>query len=308
MSFMNENKSVAGNSGEMMLIADCGSTKIHWAIVEGNGTVGEFCTSGVNPVVISRERIAAIFACEVVPMVSGCVTEVWFYGAGCNGVAPVSAVTDALRGIFPVADIHVDSDMLGACRAVSARREGIVCILGTGANACRFDGERMVANVSPGGYILGDEGSGAWFGKRLAGDYIKGLLPEAAAEAFEKRFGLDVAGIIGKVYRPGADDLPPNRFLASLAPFLSANISEEWARGIVEEGFTQFFKRNVVPCVPAVERHEWLPVHFIGSVAVAFAPQLRKVAEMCGFRVGTVAGSPMDGLVRYHGADRSQPE
>ncbi len=303
MSFMSENKHIAGNAGEVMLIADCGSTKIHWAIVAGNSTTGEFFTSGVNPVVMPREKIAAIFAEEVAPEVSGCVTEVWFYGAGCKGDAPVSAVTDALRGVFPVADIHVDSDMLGACRAVSAGEEGIVCILGTGANACRFDGERMVANVSPGGYILGDEGSGAWLGKRLAGDYIKGLLPETAAEAFETRFGLDAAGIIGKVYRPGSHDLPPNRFLASLAPFLSANIGEDWARGIVEEGFTQFFKRNVVPLVPAGERRDGMRVHFIGSVAVAFAPLLRQVAAECGFRVGTVTGSPMEGLVRYHGVE-----
>lgn len=280
-----------------ILIADGGSTKIHWAHIDGDcGDVREFFTSGVNPAVMAVERIAEIFAGELAGKLPGPVSRVEFYGAGCKGEAPCRAVVSALRPWVGEAEISVESDMLGACRALLGDEPGVACILGTGANSCLYDGVNIVANVSPGGYILGDEGSGAWLGRRLAGDVIKGLLPEELSEAFYAWSGLDATEIIRRVYRPASGEDAPNRFLASLAPFLSEHIDEKPLRGIVKEGITEFFERNVAAYFAGTPSAA-MSVNFVGSVAVAFEELLRQTALELGYKVGTVVQSPMDALI-----------
>ncbi len=280
-----------------ILIADCGSTKIHWAQVDrAQGDVTEMFTGGVNPAVMDAARIAKVFADELAGKLARRIERVEFYGAGCKGAAATGAVSDALRPLVGDAEISVESDMLGACRALLGDEPGVACILGTGANSCLYDGERIVANVPPGGYILGDEGSGAWLGRRLAGDVIKGLLPEELISAFHTRFGLDEQELIRRVYRPGANEDAPNRFLASLAPFISEHADTSPLRGIVKEGFTEFFMRNVAGYFKGRLGTE-MPVNFVGSVAVAFEELLRLTATELGYNVGVVMKSPMDALI-----------
>lgn len=280
-----------------VLIADGGSTKIHWARVEReSGEVKELVTSGVNPAVMDAGRIAELFARELAGKFSPGITRVEFYGAGCRGADACGAVADALRGVVRDADIEVESDMLGACRALLGDEPGVACILGTGANSCLYDGGSIVENVSPGGYILGDEGSGAWLGRRLAGDVIKGLLPEELTDAFHFRFGIDAQEIVRRVYRPAPGEDAPNRFLASLAPFLSEHIEAKPLRGIVKEGLTEFFERNVAAYFKG-RPSAAMPVNFVGSVAVAFEELLRQTAMELGYNVGTVMQSPMDALI-----------
>lgn len=281
------------------VIADCGSTKIHWAVVEGDRCYGEFFTTGINPVVMDYEMIAGIFGRELPGKFPADLSVVEFYGAGCKGEAACGAVTDALRPYVGEAVIEVESDMLGVCRALLGDREGVACILGTGANSCLYDGRCIISNVSPGGYILGDEGSGAWLGRRFAGDFIKGLLPAGLAERFMNEYGLDAAEIIRRVYRPQNGETAPNRFLASFAPFVSANIGERCMKELVTEGFRDFFARNVAFYFDSMGKtRNGLTVNFAGSVAHAFEPLLREVGAAWGYEIGMVVKNPMEAMLR----------
>lgn len=290
------------------IIADCGSTKIHWSVIEGEQWTKEFFTVGINPVVMGSDVIGRIFANELPGKIPPDVRTIEFYGAGCKGEEACRVVKNALSYYFPDAEIVVESDMLGACRALLGETRGVACILGTGANSCLYDGCRIVANVPPGGYILGDEGSGAWLGCRFAGDYIKGLLPKNLSVAFEKEYGLDAAGIIKRVYRPENGEASPNRFLASFAPFMSKHIGEGCVKRIVEDGFGSFFQRNVSAYFADKGEYGSMSVNFTGSIAYAFKPLLRSVAESLGYRVGLIEKTPMKSLVtrsirRVHGLE-----
>lgn len=278
------------------VIADCGSTKIHWAVVENGALVSEFFTTGVNPMVMGADMVAGIFGLELPGNMPADADIVAFYGAGCKGDA-AGVVTEALSHHVSGAEIIVETDMLGACRALLGDVAGVACILGTGSNSCLYDGERIIANVSPGGYILGDEGSGAWLGRRFAGDFIKGLLPGELSARFQREYGLDASEIIRRVYRPSNADTPPNRFLASFAPFISANICEPCLGEIVREGFEQFFHRNVAQYFRNGDECRNMTVNFAGSVATAFETQLRDVASSLDYKVGVIVKNPLERLV-----------
>lgn len=284
------------------LIADGGSTKVHWVIAEENSKLHEFFSDGINPAVMLPQTVAQAIAKALQTVDLTGVTSVEFYGAGCKGTTACSAVADALRPFAGNAKMTVASDMVGVCRALLANKPGVACILGTGANSCLYNGHEIVANVSPGGFILGDEGSGAWLGKNLVADLLKGILPEGITTKFNEKYGLDAAALIQKIYRPTPNDLPANRFLASLAPFLKENIAVTEIRAIVLRGFREFFHRNVIRYFnePSCGKNLERSVHFVGSIALAFADELRQVAAEEKCEVAQILKSPMDGLVSYN--------
>ena len=207
----------------MILIADSGATKTDWCLGEKTTDARVIQTQGINPFHQSAEHIYKVLTEELLPQLGeeNHITHIHFYGAGCTPEKSV-IVKEQLQALSLDADIDVQSDLLGAARSLCGKEQGIACILGTGSNSCLYDGEKIIANVSPLGYILGDEGSGAVLGKRLVGDCLKHQLPEHICQAFLNETGLTPADIINKVYRqPQA-----NRFLASLTPFLSAHREE----------------------------------------------------------------------------------
>jgi N-acetylglucosamine kinase-like BadF-type ATPase len=216
---------------------------------------------------------------------------VFFYGAGCipekKGV-----VEKVLRKVFPDADrIEVESDLLGAARAVCQHQEGLACILGTGSNSCLYDGEKIMENIPPLGYILGDEGSGAVLGKLFLNALFKGALPDGMKEDFLQSSGLSYSEIIQRVYRqPMA-----NRFLASTSLYISEHLDVPALRDLVKQNFRDFFHKNIAQ----YGRHD-LPVGAIGSIAYHYRDLLQEVAEGKGYKLSTVAKSPMEGLVTYH--------
>ena len=206
----------------MILIADSGSTKTDWCIVFNGTSVKRMGTKGINPFFQSEEEIQQELTHSLLPQLpEGAINSVFFYGAGCTPEkAPVlrRAIADSLPVI---GNIKAYSDMLAAARGLCGHEAGIACILGTGSNSCFYNGEEIVNNISPLGFILGDEGSGAVLGKLLVGDVLKNQLPPAIKEAFLKQFGLTAPEIIDRVYRQPF----PNRFLASLSPFLAQHLS-----------------------------------------------------------------------------------
>ncbi len=217
------------------------------------------------------------------------ITAIHFYGAGC--IAPFyDSVRQALEHYFPAADIHIYSDLLGAARALCGKGEGIACILGTGSNSCLCNGGEIVQNISPLGYILGDEGSGAVLGRTLLAEMLKGTL-QHLWPAFAQRYGLDTTDIISKVYRqPGA-----NRFLASLAPFITDNVHLPEVEGMVTGEFVRFLQRNVLPYGRTT-----LPVNFVGGIATSFASQLGAACRLCGLSMGQIISNPAPHLLNYH--------
>lgn len=265
----------------MKLIADSGSTKTDWRLD------GLFTTQGINPFHMSEDTILDILRNELLPQLgaaSSSIEEIEFYGAGCT-VAKIPVMKALLSEVFPSArNIVVGSDMLGAAKALLGNKEGIACILGTGANSCLYDGEKIISNVSPMGYILGDEGSGAVLGKTFINELYKGGHPDFI-NVFEKETDMTQADIIQKVYR----EAMPNRFLASLSKFIGAHLAEEqWIEDMVVGCFRDFFRKNV--------RHynrKDLSVSFVGSVAYYYKAQLQKAAEIEGYTIGKILRSPL---------------
>ena len=258
-------------------------------------------TRGTNPFFQSSDEIADEIASALIPQLpSAEVDDVFFYGAGCTAEKqPVLA--DALSRHLSVSGrLEVATDMLAAARSLCGHEPGIACILGTGSNSCAYDGTVITKNVSPLGFILGDEGSGAVLGKTLVGDILKEQLPRHIIEKFNDRFHLTAADIIERVYRQKL----PNRFLASLVPFLGENIADESVERLVVDSFRRFLVRNV----KLYDGWNRLPIGFNGSIAYYYRPQLVKALQAEGMTLGRIVQAPMDGLIEYHTTDKHIPQ
>ena len=283
----------------MILVADCGSTKIDWGLASSADLPCKvFTTEGVNATILSpeslREKLILNIPREVKDATAE-ISELWFYAAGCRTSRQKVSIGMALSEIFPSAAIHVDSDLIGAARSLCGHTDGIACILGTGSNSCVYspaNGGKIIASVSPLGYILGDEGSGTAIGKSLLADYLKGIMPEKERELFSKFVGIDADKLIERVYRGDA----PNRFLASLARFAVANIGSQYVESMVENCFRIFFERNVC----RLPNYNSIPIHFTGSIAAKFEPQLRTTAAHFGLTITSIVSNPLEQLVKYH--------
>ena len=278
----------------MILIADSGATKIDWCVLDGKEMVAQVFTCGMNAMLCTEEEMYTTIKNELMPHIKGLtITEVYYYGAGCLFENVCGNVRRAIKRNIPTAgSIEVVTDLLAAARALCGDKPGIACIIGTGSNSCYYDGTSIVENISPLGYILGDEGSGAVLGKMLVGDVLKHQIPKELGEKFMKQYNLTPQVIIESVYRkPGA-----NSFLASLSPFLIENIEEPSIHRLVLNAFKAFFVRNVENYTGYKE----LPVGFVGSIAVYYKDVLREAASSLYINVGTIMKSPMAGLIKYH--------
>ena len=282
--------SCTGGAGGGFLIADSGSTKTDWAF-------GSFraSTQGINPFHQDEGTILAILQHELLPQLAkeqhtpADVQSIQFYG---SGVRPEleGKMERLLATVFPEAhSIQARGDMLGAARALFGHNEGLACILGTGANSCLYDGQRIVQNTPPMGFILGDEGSGAVLGRMLLNALYKERLFTGARELFEREFSVTLSDVIDRVYRqPMA-----NRWLASLAPFAHAHLDKPEVNSLVVQNFRNFICYNLVP----YHRPD-LPIAAVGSIAFYFQEQLRQAASIEGYAVGQILRSPIDALAQ----------
>jgi len=311
------------------LIADSGSTKTDWSLVDEQGNVVMTCkTQGISPVHMQDEEVLRVLKSELI--LPEQPTEIYFYGSGVTE-AMKPRMKSLLQQAFPGAKVDAESDMLGAARALFGKKPGIACILGTGANSCLYDGEHIVMNTPPLGYILGDEGSGAVLGKLFLNGILKGALPTSLKNKYLAGAGLDYPAIINKVYREPL----ANRFLASICPFISQQISEgeKYENGtdelneamelyrIVLGNFNNFYQNNLVPYLKYVKASledisqlepgvkawdsslgENMPtLGFVGSIAHYFESPLRNVMEdEHHLKITKILKAPMQGLIQYH--------
>lgn len=293
---MNESKanikSPLGDSG-VILIADSGSTKTHWCAVQGNAVIADIFTDGINPFYQTDQEIIALIDSQLIPQLPTTEFEhIYFYGAGCALPDKKILVSRALIRFFYNAIVEIQSDLLAAARALFQHEKGIACILGTGSNSCYYDGKEIVQNVSPLGYILGDEGSGAVLGKLFVADCLKNQVPAKLAAEFMEEYKLTPAEILENVYKKPF----PNRFLARFTPFLLEHIEEPAVFNLVFDSFDAFFVRNVEQ-YPLEEDSK---IGFIGSIAHYFRDTLEIVASERRIFISQIVQNPMPGLVRFH--------
>lgn len=280
----------------MKIIFDCGSTKTSVAIIPPDGSViYTDLANGYNAMSGGDDdfyRLAS--ADETISAMGTYISEIHFYGAGCATSQACERVRSQLARLFPNTgmNINVESDMLGAARAVCRHSAGIVGILGTGSNSCSYDGEKITANVSPLGYILGDEGSGAVLGRLFLGLLLKNQFPDILRQKFENRYKMDIPEIITKVYRSPR----PNAFLASFAPFIAENAAMPEIERFLHDEFSRYVRHNLLsyPEFPS------LPIYLIGSIATNFHRYIAKSIAEYGGRIGNVVKAPLHGLVEYH--------
>jgi N-acetylglucosamine kinase-like BadF-type ATPase len=275
----------------MILIADSGSTKTDWCVSENGNQRQRIVTKGINPFFQSEEEIGNEILSNLLPELKTVTFDaLYFYGAGCLP-EKIPLMQKTLGKYFSAKTIAINSDMLAAAHGLSGRNPAIVCILGTGSNSCCYDGEKIAENVSPLGFILGDEGSGAVLGKLLVGDLLKNQLPAGLKEKFLQQFELTPAMIIERVYRKPF----PNRFLASLSPFLAQNIQYPEVRRLVLNSFLSFLQRNVMQYD---YRHH--KIHFVGSIAYHYKEILEQALHETNMQAESILQSPMKGLVAYY--------
>lgn len=275
----------------MILIADSGSTSTDWVLVSGNGNE-RYRTDGINPFYQSTESIVEMLTAAL-PDMAKSIDSIYFYGAGCVGGDKNNVIKMALESIFEAQNIHINSDLLGAARALCGQNKGIACILGTGSNSCYYNGIEIEQNISPLGYIIGDEGSGANIGKTLVADVLKHQLSDEVCNLFWKDTSLTAADIIDRIYRKPY----PNRFLASFCKFANANIHMPEIEKLIVNCFDAFIERNILQYKNATAP---LPINFVGSVAFYFQNQLVKSLEKHNMQMGIVECEPIERLAKYH--------
>jgi len=274
----------------MILIADSGATKTEWCMITDRETSERLVTSGINPFYQDAENIAAILNKEFTAAKK--FEAIYFYGTGCINQEKQDIVKKGLLQVFEFEQIFIGSDLVAAAHSLCQDQPGFACILGTGSNSCYYNGSEIVTNVSPLGFILGDEGSGAVLGKKLIGDVLKKQIPQFLIDDFFKTYPITPAEILENVYKKPF----PSRYLAKFTKFLSKNISFPEIENIVITGFREFITRNLLQ-YPEIDR---LPIHFTGSIAFHFEVQLRKALEEKHLILGNIERAPMNGLVKYH--------
>ena len=275
----------------MKLIAESGSTRTEWALVEDNHLVQRVFTEGLNPFFQTRREISRSVRLGLPEsFFKKKLDQVYYYGAGCSSYEKKNILGASLVAQFKT-PIQVESDLLAAARGLFKCEAGIACILGTGSNSCFYDGKIIVKNVKAAGYILGDEGSGAVLGKLFLADLLKGLAPKELANEFHEKFRISVNDVMESVY-----NFPfPNRFLGTIAYFLGDYMDNEYVYNLLTNNLRSFFNRNVC-------QYDYInyPIRFVGSLAYAYPDILQEVAQEFGVEIDVIEETPMNSLIEFH--------
>ena len=277
----------------MILVADSGSSKTDWLLSTTQQESVPFKTAGLNPYFLTEKEIAKIIQEQAADMVAHAddITEIYFFGAGCSSPDRHEIVSNAISQLFPKAFISVDSDLLGCAYATCGHEKGICCVMGTGSNISFFDGENIHDGQHGLGFVLGDEGSGTWFGKAMITDFLYGNMPAGISEQFDKAYGLNKEIVIKNVYqKPNA-----NTYLASFSKFVSEIKTTEYGQELLERGLIEFIESNI-KSYPEYHRYK---CHFVGSIAYFFADELTELCRQQGVKTGKIIKQPINDLMAF---------
>mgnify|MGYP002624626195 CR=1 FL=1 len=277
----------------MILVADSGATKTDWAAIAENGTCTHLSSMGLNPNYITDPTLLDSEIGNVAENSGNAdtVRQIFFYGAGCSSDENREKISHLLQKHFPNAKTEVHTDLLGACRAVCGTSDGLVGILGTGSNSCVYQNCRISQNIPSAGYMLGDEGSGTYIGKQLVKQYLTEFLPKDLQQKFEEECHVSRGGIMDTIYRQPC----PNKFFASLMPFVLNHRHEPFVRSITDSCFDDFFQNQILKYRTPLRQ-----IHLVGSVAFLFGPDILEMAMSYGYYIGSVLQAPIYGLEKYH--------
>lgn len=276
----------------MYIIADSSSTRTEWVLVEGKKIISRAITQGLNPYFLSRREISHCIRLELPEeFFKRRWNHIFFYGAGCSDPEKKKILENSLIAQFRT-PVTINSDLLGAARGLFVRDKGLACILGTGSNSCVYDGENIVYNIRPGGYILGDEGSAGDFGKSFVNDCLKEIAPKNFIEEFYSFFSLTPDGILDHIYSGSS----PNETLASFSAFLIPHQRHPYVENLIRSRYREFFIRSVT----RYKDYKNLPVAFVGRNAVNYEGLLKSVAEEFGIKINKITDRSIPGLIKYH--------
>ena len=275
----------------MILVADSGSSKTDWMGYNGKETIS-FSTQGINPYFLNAQDIFKIFSKKKeIAVYAEEVKEIYFFGAGCSSPDKHEVVSNGLSLFFTKAFISVDHDLMGSAYATCGAEAGLTCILGTGSNISYYDGTSVHESKHGLGYVLGDEGSGTHFGRKLITAYLYGMMPEDLREQFSVEFDVDKEKVITNVYQQPF----PNVYLASMSRFMSKRQDHPYIKGLIEEGFQEFVDSNIKD----YPGYDTMPCHFVGSIAFYYQHILTAVCEKNGITVGKILQKPIEGIYQY---------
>lgn len=275
-----------------ILIADAGSTKTEWALL-GNSKPRLMVTAGISPYFLNNEQIAQLVIRELIPSLKNqTIDEVYFYGTGCLNPVNNKIVLGALKKVFKTAKIKVTNDVDGAAIGLLGKDKGIACILGTGSSSCFYDGKKIKKNNPGLGYALGDEGSGAYLGKKVLQYYLYNTFDEDLRARFDAAYVTTKAEILDNVYKKPL----PNRYLASFTRFLADNRGHYMVENIIEDGLNDFFFTHLCKFSEAWK----FPISFVGGVSFGFKDVIKDLCSSYNFELGRILQKPMKGLIEFH--------
>lgn len=277
----------------MILICDCGSTKAEWVVLNGEIIVKRFITNGFNPNYTDNESIRNIIMEARNIIDNQDIDKIFFYGSGCGREADKIKMAIVLAMVFKIKDIEIHPDTLGACHALFGRNVGVACILGTGSNASRYDGERITESPASLGFIIGDEGSGCHIGKKIVHDYFYKIMPCDLRVRFYEKYHLERDVFVKKVYNGES----PSRYLAEFAKFGTENIEHQYVVEAVGGCFDEFVNATLRPLQNDVEKSS---VGFVGSIAFAYREILLQVLANHNVKCVKILKNPIDGLIEYY--------
>lgn len=275
------------------LIADSGSTKAEWCLLVDGKKKKTITTQGISPYFLSAGQIQDLLEKELIPKLKDLKPdEIYYYGTGCSNPANVKIVNQALHKVFGKIKVAVTHDLMGAARALCGKEKGVASILGTGSNSCYYNGRSIMKN-SPGlGFILGDEGSGAYLGRKVIQHFLYNTFDPDLMDRFNAKYNTNAVEILEAVYKGPL----PNRYLAAYTGFLVENRGHFMIENIIEDGFNDFFFNHLYKY-----KETWtMPIHFIGSVAYGFKDVLKSMCHNYELQLGRVLKQPMEGLIKYH--------
>lgn len=279
-----------------ILIADSGSSKTDWCLIGAKKKTRHFQTSGLNPFFRSEDDCHKLLSEELkINPAKEDISKIVFYGAGVKNKTQSDFINKILRKHFGTKATEAHSDMLGAARATSGTEKGICCILGTGSNSCYYNGKKIVTQNPSLGFIIGDEGSGTYLGKKVLQYFFYNTFDEDLKAAFRHKYGDDLSDILHKIYK----DPLANRYLASFTQFLIEQRGHFMVENIIEDAFIDFYQRHILKY-----RESWkYPINFIGTVAYEFRDIIHSLHEQYGLDTGTILKSPAEGLIKFHKAE-----
>lgn len=277
----------------MILIVESGSTKTDWILANKECIIASCSTKGLSPYFVTSSDIENVIKNEVLPTFGDNYPEkIFFYGSGCSTNANKNIIISGFIRVFDKSEIIVEHDLMASVHALFSNHKGIACILGTGSNTCLYDGSKIIQGINSLGYVLGDEGSGAYLGKKLIKAYFYNEIPADLALLFKTEYNISLENVLDAIYKQPS----PNKYLAGFSPFLKKNIQIPYVRNFVKETFVDFINKMIL-CYPNYKNY---PLGFVGSIAQVYEDVLTEVTNDFGMKIEKISKNPIQDLLKYH--------